>query len=64
MSRFGTLIEFSKKDKTLFCIAEFENAIRIMGTLETRSKIPLIGQRVQMVKCEFNGNAKFTFQLE
>ena len=63
VSRKGKLIEFSKKDNAIFCIAEFENMIRIMGELETNSKKPLIGQDLELVKCDYDGKEKFFFQL-
>ena len=56
ISRNGKLIEFSKKDNVIFCIAEFENTIRIIGELETRLQKPIIGQDLYLVKCEYDGN--------
>jgi uncharacterized OB-fold protein len=64
ISRKGKLIEFSKKDNILFCMAEFENIIRIMGELETGSKIPEIGQDLELAKCDYVDNEKFFFQLK
>lgn len=55
------LIEFSKKDNVIFCIAEFENEIRLMGSLQTDTK-PVIGQDLKLIKCSYNGNAEFVFQ--
>jgi uncharacterized OB-fold protein len=63
VSKKGKLIEFSKKDNTIFCIAEFENAIRIMGELEIGLKVPLIGQDLELVKCNYIDKEKFFFQL-
>jgi len=63
VSRNGKLVEFSKKDNTIFCIAEFENTIRIMGELETRSKIPSAGQDLELVKCNYADKEEFFFQL-
>ena len=59
----GKLIEFSKKDDIFFCIAEFENTIRVMGELETWLKIPLVGQDLDLVKCDYTDKEKFFFQL-
>ena len=56
----GTLVEYSSKDGKVFCIAEFENSIRIMGTLND-SNSPAIGQKLKITKCEFDGSPKFTF---
>ena len=57
------LIEFSKKDNKVFCIAEFEKTIRIMGELETGTKIPIIGQDLDLVKCDYDKYEKFVFKL-
>ena len=59
----GKIIEFSRKDNVVFCIAEFENSIRIMGELQTGSKIPHIGQELELVKCDFLDSVKFFFKL-
>ena len=64
VSKKGKLIEFSRKDNAIFCIAEFENTIRIMGELETESKIPLAGQDLDLVKCSYTDMEKFFFQLK
>lgn len=50
-SQIGKLIEFSKKDNTNFCIAEFEEKIRIMGKLEVGKAKPKIGQNVKLESC-------------
>ena len=63
VSKKGNLIEFSKKDDIFFCIAEFENTIRVMGELETWLKIPLVGQDLDLVKCDYTDKEKFFFQL-
>ncbi len=64
VSRKGKLIEFSKKDNTIFCIAEFENIIRIMGELEIGSKTPGIGQDLELIKCDYDSKEKFFLQLK
>jgi len=63
VSKKGKLIEFSKKDNAIFCIAEFENTIRIMGELETGLKIPLTGKDLELVKCNYADKERFFFQL-
>lgn len=60
----GRLIEFSRKGNAIFCIAEFEDAIRIMGDLQTGTKNPAIGQTLELVKCGYDGKEKFFFQLK
>ena len=64
VSRSGKLIEFSKKDDTLFCIAEFENSIRIMGELEIGLMRPMLGEELELVRCDYDGKEKFFFQLK
>ena len=63
ISTKGKIIEFSKKDNIIFCIAEFENTIRIMGELETGSKIPLLGQNIELIKCSYDNKEQFFFKL-
>lgn len=59
----GTLIEYSSKDGKMFCIAEFENAVRIMGALDC-DKTPVIGQKIKVSSCGFDNSPKFTFAPE
>lgn len=59
----GTLIEYSAKDKQRFCMVEFENAIRIIGTLPGNSE-PEPGQKIRIVSCGFDGAPKITFALQ
>lgn len=61
VSQTAKLIEFSKKDNNFFCIAEFEDEIRIMGSLQTDKK-PIIGQDLKLIKCYYDVNEKFIFQ--
>lgn len=63
ISCIGKLIEFSKTNETIFCMAEFENEIRIMGSLES-NVAPVIGQALKLVKCSYDGNENFVFQLK
>ena len=53
-----------KQDGVIFCIAEFENIIRIMGELETGIKIPSIGQDLDLVQCNYDDTEKFFFRLK
>jgi len=57
------LIEFSKKDDVVFCIAEFDNMIRIMGELKIGTKTTSIGQDLDLVKCDYVDKEKFVFKL-
>ena len=63
VSTIATLIEFSKKDDTIFCIAEFENALRIIGTLDAKYDKLVIGQKIKLVECSYNMTEQFIFQL-
>ncbi len=63
VSQIGKLVEFSKKGDTFFCIAEFENEIRVMGSLDGITT-PVIGQDLKLVKCSYDGNEEFVFQLK
>ena len=63
MTKKGKLIEFSKKDNVFFCIAEFENTVRVMGELETGLKSPSVGQDIDLVKCDYIDKERFFFQL-
>lgn len=64
ITKKGKLVEFSKKDNTIFCIAEFENTIRIMGELDAGSKKPDIGHELELVKCNYDPTEKFFFKLK
>ena len=58
-SKNGKIIEYSKKDHTFFCLAEFEGGIKIMGSLRSKD-IPSEGQSVRIEKCSIrNGNYSF-----
>lgn len=64
VSTTAVLVEFSKKDDTVFCIAELEGTIRIMGALEADTKELTIGKELQLVKCDYDGTERFIFQLK
>ena len=61
VSKKATLVEFSSKDGKYFCIAEFENGIRIFGTLEENSNL-IIGQNLILKYCSYDEMPKFIFQ--
>src|SRR5438445_11097954 len=63
VSKKGRVIEFSKKDNMIFCIAEFENTIKIMGELEAGLKTPITGQDLELVKCHYDDKEQFFFKL-
>ena len=61
-SDFGKLIEYSIKDDTIFCLAEFDS-VRIMGTINS-TKEPEIGQKVKLEKTNIqDGNYNFEMSL-
>ena len=63
-SYVGKLIEFTKKGKEDFCVAEIDEGIRIMGTLIVNSKNPNIGTQIRLEKCGIkNGNYSFVMRL-
>lgn len=64
VSTTAVLVEFSKKDETIFCIAELEGAIRVMGALEADTKELTVGKELQLVKCDYDGTERFIFQLK
>ena len=64
VSENGIIIEFSKKEHDIFCIAEFENKIRIIGKLDTEINMIKPGQIIKLSKCLLNGKNRFFFSLE
>lgn len=58
----GILVEYSAKDNKRFCIAEFENTIRIMGMISNNTE-PKPGQRIRIISCGFDDSPKFIFVL-
>lgn len=59
--RTAKLIEFSRKDKEYFCIAEFEGKIRVMGNIENASNLQ-VGQSLILAKCDYDGKEIFVFK--
>ena len=57
-SEVGKVVEFSQKDDTYFCLAEFEKDVRIMGIISGTE--PKIDQKIRLVKVNIqNGNYHF-----
>lgn len=56
----GTLVEWSAKDNKTFGIVEFENAIRIIGTITNHTSLKP-GQKMRISNCGFDDSPKFTF---
>lgn len=56
-SRVGTIIEFSRKENTYFCVTEIENSIKIMG--EIISGVPKIRGQIKVVDCGIANNNYF-----
>ncbi|TLY08793.1 MAG: hypothetical protein E6K83_01400 [Thaumarchaeota archaeon] len=62
ISKIAKLVEFSSKNDEYFCIAEFENQIRVMGKVENILNLH-VGQTLTLVKCGFDGKEIFVFEL-
>ncbi len=58
------LVEFSKKGDQIFCIAEFEDDIRVIGTFDTKHYDLKIGQSLLLTECGFNGSERFVFKIK
>ena len=61
VTKTAKLVEFSSRDNEVFCIAEFESSIRIMGSIQNASNLK-IGQPLTLVKCDFDGKEKFILE--
>jgi hypothetical protein len=59
-SRIGKIIEFSKKEKTYFCVSEIENSIKIIGKIV--SGLPKIGKQVKIIECGIT-NENYFFKM-
>ena len=57
----GKIIQFSKKGEKTFCVAEFENKIRIIGTVKQKGT-PKIGDQIKLDKC-FLQNGSYSFMI-
>jgi len=63
ISKNAKLVEVSSKDGKNFCIAEFEENIRVFGTLSGSSR-PNPGQNLTLEHCSYDGTPKFVFKIE
>jgi uncharacterized protein len=61
ISRNAKIVEFSRKNNKYFCIAEFEEGVRVMGSVENASNLH-IGQSLILVKCDYDVGEKFVFE--
>jgi len=64
VSKNGRIVEVSRKEDDIFCIAEFENKIRVMGKLNAEINMVKPGHAVKLTKCLFNDKNSFFFNLE
>lgn len=55
----GKLLEWSSRDGKTFGMVEFEN-IRVIGSITDGSDLS-VGEKIKIVKCEFDNDPKFTF---
>ena len=63
INNIGKIIEFSKKDKIIFCIGEFEK-IRIIGTLKTNSTEIIPNSKIILhATKKSNGKYSYSFTL-
>ncbi len=53
----GKILEFSKKENTIFCVAEIEKSLKILG--EIISGTPEIGKKIKVVDCGITNNNYF-----
>jgi len=58
VDKSATLVEFSQINGEIFCIAEFEGQIRLMGKL-LHNKNLKVGQSLTLVKCDYGENEIF-----
>jgi len=61
VAKTAKLVEFSRHGNEVFCIAEFESSIRIMGSIKNASDLK-IGQSLILIKCDFDGKWKFILE--
>ena len=52
-SGMGIILEFSKKNEQIFCVAEIENSIRLIGKIV--SGLPEVGKKVIIESCSVEG---------
>ena len=61
VSRSAKIVEFSSKDKELFCLVEFEEGIKVMGRVESASELH-VGQSLLLSRCDYDGKEIFVFR--
>jgi uncharacterized OB-fold protein len=61
VDRNAKLVEFSSDKNGIFCMAEFEGHIRVMGSIVNASDLK-IGQSLTLIKCDYDGNEKFVLE--
>jgi len=59
----GKIIEWSKKGNDVFCIAEFEKTIQIMGKIDGNINALKYGQMIKLTKCLLEDKHRFFFSL-
>ena len=59
----GKIIEWSKKGNEVFCIAEFEKTIQIMGKIDSNVIALKFGRMIKLTKCLLEDKHKFFFSL-
>ena len=62
LSKKAKLVEFSTRNGIRFGIAEFEENIRIFGTIEGNSLLT-IGEDLILTFCNYDDTPKFTFKV-
>ena len=63
ISENGEIIEWSKKGNEVFCIAEFEKTIQIMGKIDDNVSALKYGQMIKLTKCLLDDKHRFFFSL-
>lgn len=63
ISRDAILLEYSCKNGEYFCMAEFEDQIRVIGTIQEKSGLE-IGQKLILEKCDYDKSEKFIFRIK
>jgi uncharacterized OB-fold protein len=56
----GILVEYSAKNGQRFCIAEFEEIVRIVGTIPEDTGLKP-GKKIRIAKCGFDSTPQFVF---
>jgi hypothetical protein len=54
-------VEWSAKDNKLFCLVEFEKAIRVIGIISGGEPKP--GQKIRISSCGFDNSPKLVFAV-